>query len=748
MASHEGRIETFMGHTAQILRFEWIAVVTLLAAIFGLLAPRTAAPNMVPEPGAAAGWFSSGSARVPLSLHRCTTVAAADREHARCPHRHAGTHFLARDGATVNMLNSRTVHIVEPCSSSHDQGEQSPDPYILWFVAGAPIQPPDVTQPCPSAVVSHPFPYALPPYAAGTPNPNNPDPLRTYDIVTRHWAEPTICYSVNVPSGSNQFTDVFASAPAPFGVPFAYSFLNFGQDIDSIMDELNRHVNVGIQTLRAADTSTNWDLAVTASAGGAALSSMVGNFIWDFHCNGPTGDGVNEFIFLRNPSVINSAGPTGGLTSTLMDVSTGQIIECDVVYQTGSATTVAGIWGAWGPRFSTALAHEIGHFFGLDHTNLHPGGTAPLTSASPTSGTRIAFNNISEIPAMTGVYIVNDTLVGGRVGTLSGSASPWKSDDLAGLASLYPVQTLTATKRHSINDCASITGSIVELSGTFSRGLYALNIFLIPMPASVPGAAPQGGPVVGTISGTARLGLNDVTGVQDTILLRRTSGQFRIDGIPVSSTGAVTRYAIVVEPMTFINIPQSSFGEWWSEGVINAVGLGLNTWPAHHLIIPTYLTPGAFSDALINDFGLNTLGGGGTVQVGSIDMVPGTVINLAAGITAGGGVQLEGGFGVSRPLVKIPYYTRHVTPNSCVVPVQVMHNFGGSPLTVSAVLNGVALLVVPVSMTGGPNGVMAWTSTFNVSMPALIPAGSVFRFQAKESGGTIRTVAGMGEARY
>ena len=110
--------------------------------------------------------------------------------------------------------------------------------------------------------------------------------------------------------------------------------------------------------------------------------------------------------------------------------------------------------------------------------------------------------------------------------------------------------------------------------------------------------------------------------------------------------------------------------------------------------------------------------------------------------------QLEGGFGVSRPLVKIPYYTRHVTPNSCVVPVQVMHNFGGSPLTVSAVLNGVALLVVPVSMTGGPNVVMAWTSTFNVSMPALIPAGSVFRFQAKESGGTIRTVAGMGEARY
>lgn len=704
----------------------------ILAMLLSLLAVPDEPPTPRAEPPLA------------LELHRCTTVAARDLEHATCPHSHAGVHFLAREDADVSLLDNHTVRIVEPCASLLEHAHETPGTYILWFVARAPSQAQGTQQPCPSAAppVSHPYPYALPTYPAGTPNPNNPDPTGTYDIVTRHWAEASVHYSVNIPTGAFPTTPIF---PTTTNYPWTvgYTFGSFDGDIQSIMRTVDVHANIGITPVWDGLTSTNWEAAALANPWGAALPTLVGNFIWDFNCGGPTGDGVNEFIFLRSPHRIaatGSATAAAGLTSTLMDVSTGQIIECDVVFQAGSPAS----WGSLGPQYSTAFAHEIGHFFGLDHTNLHPGGAAAATPPplpAPGTGTLIAFASNSDIPAMTGQYIVDDTA--GRVGgTL---ASPWKSDDLAGLASLYPVQSLTSTKRHLVNDCASITGSVVDTAG---KGLYALNVYLIPMLAptsTAPYLMPaSGSPVVGTICGTARLGLNDVTGLQDTILIRSSSGQFRIDGIPVPSNGSPARYAVVVEPMTFINIPQSSFAEWWTEGSINATGL--NTWPPHQLTIPMYL--GNSPDALINDYGYNTLGTGGTVQVGSIDMVAGTVINLARPIIAGASQQVEI---VSRPLVQIPLSARRTNPQGGVVPVTVHHNYGTNPLTVSAVLNGVALAMTNVPTTGGPDGVNAWTSIYNVTMPATIYSGSVFQFRATEmsgSAGGAHTVTGMGEARY
>ncbi len=433
----------------------------------------------------------------------------------------------------------------------------------------------------------------------------------------------------------------------------------------------------------------------------------------------------------------------GGVASTLMDVSTGQILECDVIFQTGS---IAGGWGNPtslypGPQYSTAFGHEIGHFFGLDHTNLHHG-----SGAAPTVSSLSAFPNISAIPAMAGTYLMNDSA--GRVVAAPSYGSPWRSDDIAGLTSLYPVRALipppATLKRHAINDCASLTGTIMDPSGTL--GMYAMNVFLIPMPALGANLTPST-PVVGTISGTARPVPTDVTGLRDSALLTPSSGRFRIDGIPMSLTSAVTRYAIVVEPMAFVSIPQTSFGEWWSEPTINPIGFGgLNLWP-------TTVTSSAL---LINNYGLPLSGTGGSVWVGSLDMMPGTVINIARPIIAGSSVQTES---VSRPLVELPASVREMNPqastptNLGVEQVKVHHNFGSAPLRVSAVLkNGTTttvLAVTPAGTTGGPmNGATEWISTFNVTMPAIIPAGSVFQFRATEMSASMPVVTGMSEARY
>ncbi len=719
----------------------------LACALNGVLVPSTGERGALYRAAGTVDQCGRGGTRAVRPLHRCTTVAAEDREHARCPHRHIGTHFLTPADATVTMVDSHTVRIVESCGASNAHTDQGPDPYILWFVAGAPSHAPDIAQTCPGTV-SHPFPYAVPYFGQGIPNPNNPDPTGAYDIVTRHWAGPSVSYRVNTPTGSNATTNIFASVP---GSLLHYTFGQFHTDIQNILDDVNELPNVGLHTQIGSITTTNWEASVAGNVPlfgvPAAFPAMNGNFIWDANCGGPTGDGVNEFIFLRNPHHIFPGGGmgAGGLASTLMDVSTGQILECDVIFQTGS--TAAG-WGTPsspypGPQHSTAFAHEIGHFFGLDHTNLHHG-----SGASPTASSLIAFPNISAIPAMAGTYLMNDPA--GRVLAPPNYASPWRSDDIAGLASLYPVRAMNSPpatlKRHAINDCASITGTIVDASGTL--GMYALNVFLIPMPAAGSNLSP-GAPVVGTISGTARLGPNDVTGLRDSTLFTPSSGRFRIDGIPMSVTSSITRYAIVVEPMSFVSIPQGSFGEWWSEPVINPIGFGngLNLWP-------TTVTTNA---VLINNLGAALSGTGGTVQVGSIDMMPGSVINLAKPILAGTGVQVES---VSRPLVKLPASMLQMNPqastntiNGGVESVTVFHNFGVTPLKVSAVIrSGATTLVFAVlptgTTTGNTNGLAAWSSTFNVTMPASISPGSVFQFRATEMSGTVATVTGMSEARY
>lgn len=113
-----------MVYLCTVLRFQWV----MIAAV--LLASPPPAPHASPNTA--------------LRLQRCTKVEAKDREHARCPHRHAGTHFLAREDATVNLVDSHTVRIVEPCGSANAHTGENPDPYILWFVAGAPVSASDI----------------------------------------------------------------------------------------------------------------------------------------------------------------------------------------------------------------------------------------------------------------------------------------------------------------------------------------------------------------------------------------------------------------------------------------------------------------------------------------------------------------------------------------------------------------------------------------------------------------------------
>ena len=115
--------------------------------------------------------------------------------------------------------------------------------------------------------------------------------------------------------------------------------------------------------------------------------------IWDYsgsllgspNGTGPTGNGFNEIIFLQNRALVGAPA----MASMDLDPVTGAILECDVIFDVNTFVYFPGVPGGVLPNQTTAYVHEIGHFFGLDHTNLHPGnpqiGNVFPSAVSPTS---------------------------------------------------------------------------------------------------------------------------------------------------------------------------------------------------------------------------------------------------------------------------------------------------------------------------------------------------------------------------
>src|SRR5262249_53285862 len=139
-------------------------------------------------------------------------------------------------------------------------------------------------------------------------------------------------------------------------------------------------------------------------------------------------------------------------------------------------------------------------------------------------------------------------------------------DDLAGLAQIYPVMQITATKRPLIDDFAFVQGRTVDITGV---PVFDRNVYLVKH-------APYANQTTltpwlvrhGKVSGTARLGPLSVVGAVDTASGSKTTGEFRIVGVsanPIIPPLTPTAYDIVTEPLESVGISPTNLilSEWW-----------------------------------------------------------------------------------------------------------------------------------------------------------------------------------------
>ncbi len=670
----------------------------------------------------------------------------------RCLEAHAGRHLRTSRGASVTMLPSGLAHIVEPCGGHSEKqlcagaASDGDDPYVLWYVMAAPSAsgaPGAGGLPCSAAA-----PYAQSPYAAdGTPNPNNPDPTGTYSLVTRHWpAGVQVPYIVNTPPGVAAGTDIFVGA---LGAPYTWAM--FTNDIVAIMS--------GVSILQLANVPSTVCIGYPpnpystqdptptyiAPAGGVVAAS--GQFIWSLACGGPTGNGLNEFIFLPTAGGM-LGGAVGGLSSMMVDPQTGIISECDTIFEAAAGPTT---WNGLVTQTSSGLAHEIGHFWGLDHTNLHPGGPVLNPTAAPfillSMGWYPSFN---EVPAMTAAFTTTLSTPAVQltpaIPARNRVLSPWLPDDIAAFATLYPVSAMTGSRNFLINETASIVGAVAHPLNSFGYNVFVIwDDSLVSLTPPVPGV-----PLVGTVSGTHRSGPQSVTGVVDTSAGAVSTGEFRIDGVPASSPA---NFALCIEPLGRLGfgittgIPTAAFGEWWYEFTLNV----LNQPP---LPFTTQVTYAGFWNT--------NLATPPVLPVSSMRMAPGTIIRLTDAINLSvSGPQFVP---VSRPLVAVS--PRNSVPLGGSLTITVSHNRAAAgtgipgssnPFPLQALTctwNGTQIRTSFVSSTAapGPGGGTMNVSVYSVAIPATMPLPATVTVLALEvpdpANPAIKSVVGENQVRY
>lgn len=644
------------------------------------------------------------------------------------------------------------------------------DPDNPWFVLAFPqCGPPGAN--C-GGVVPPPaggYAYTTPPYllsgpaATKPPNPDNPSTNRNHSNIMRHWANSSqsspvqVIIACPVLAAAAGTSDIFNGG---LSGGLSYTWASFVSDIVNTFAAFTGcpTANVWVNTMpvytdtvlpgySAAAAYAVYDLP-GATAKPAPLSVFLGGqLIWDYNFtptpvvepnrNGPTGNGFNEILFLQNRPLGN-----GGFCSMDLDPATGAIIECDVAFDVSSYLPSAPSPGL--PNETTAFRHEIGHFFGLDHTNLQP--------ASSNYGTP-SWMGFSTNPLNP---IELSGMLGGirRFPTVNMVGQALHTDDAAGLSRIYPVQVPNTAlgKDCLINTTATIRGTVFKSSGT---PRFGDNVFVLQrgFGATGPPAPPDTSyPRVGTISGTARLTPSDVVGAINSATGRPTSGGYEIIGIPAASPlpGALppygTVYDVIAEDLGFSlgGVAAPSYGEWYQETflnpVVNAIG-PLQNQTRFYASDYTLIAPGLPGPVTAWT---------STQVVSSLRVVEGTVIDLGTILHAGGANRMVFDM-TSRPLLHISPRTRPAAGGGFVT-LTSASNYPLSLNSLSLTVNGIHFNLAALS----PGSMSIAAPLITVTIPANllltpgVPARLVFtaREAVQPGANGVSFALGRNEVQY
>lgn len=495
----------------------------------------------------------------------------------------------------------------------------------------------------------------------------------------------------------------------------------------------------------------------------------------------------------------------------IVDPVSGVIQECDVIFV--ARANQSGNQTAWPsappppnaalatPECTTAFHHEMGHFFGLDHTNLHPGiqWTGPGTPSPSTVNFLPAVYPVSllaqlvapglalipnfsdfDLPAMSSFHTAFPTIGGSYVNHVYTPALQLHSDDMAGLSQIYPVASVASSpgKVPLGNLTATITGHVILSQDIDDGSATVFGTTLLVRPHAPGSAAVDPGPAWnGKLSGTRRAAGASIVGRQKTTTTppTPTSGQFRIEGVGIDATQRGDNLPLLsLLPATMTQPPVPSPGGWPYSSQIDLIAehpqsLLLSQLPAG------YQTPAWaewFHDPILNPT-LNTfnsvvaqraivsdeVGVGwppGTFRVPTQAVVQGTVIELLSPvITDGSPSTVEP---VSRPLVEI--WDPGAQPRTSIPlggwtsgQLQVFVHSNTRPMTVRCLVNGASVPLSPPTQLATPAfGAPSVSMSYQVLNPTPIVAGSVVRAEAIEGQAAmppgIRAVSGINEVRY
>ena len=552
-------------------------------------------------------------------------------------------------------------------------GGVAAEPHVPWFLLPRSSFAPMTLPPSPAS------PYTI--GATGT-IPDNPPLMSGFPFhanITRHWPGGTASYVIVVPRtvpnrpGAPGIPDLSQPVYLAFpGLPInaSYRWDDWVRDVQRVFAKYN-----AVQT---ADVNVSFAGVVYESERYSrtegAVPAVLGPVIWPNTSSGPTGNGVNEIILTDQPI-------TGlGLTSMLVDPTKGHIVECDVIFNVGISAantganpgffqTIPGTSNVTTPREWTGLPHEIGHFYGLDHTNLHPGvafpsAIPPTSYAAGTGGSRARYPVTLVNPlAPPFPMMVGSITYLGAGSNVAASNFQLPVDDQVGLSIIYPVdmpRPLSA-KVPLKNLTASVRGKCLENPTGF--GIFGRNVWVLQQGSL--DVQDAGFPVTGVISGTARntddplllqtpsLYVDNTTtspnpfyavpswvgapwGPGTPAPAQQAGGDFSIDGIPASAdldlfnlSSDPIEYDVILENSSLLGVAGGggNQAEWFGMGgILMYTGNPLTPSPP----LPTGNTHPTIPYALTSLENIDPSSGapGAASPVESLSVVAGTVIYI------------------------------------------------------------------------------------------------------------------------